>query len=46
MAALILMNNSVAYGDPVEQLYQGGVTIVNKEHFTTLYRPGKREGDD
>jgi hypothetical protein len=26
-----------AYRDQVERLYRGGVAIVNKEHFTTLY---------
>jgi hypothetical protein len=28
-----------AYRNQVERLYRGGVTLVNKEHFTTLYSP-------
>ena len=30
-----------AYRDEVERLYRGGVTVVNKEHFTTLYHPAR-----
>jgi hypothetical protein len=30
-----------AYRDEVERLYRSGVTIVNKEHFTSLYSPAR-----
>lgn len=30
-----------AYRDEVERLYRGGITVVNKEHFTTLYHPAR-----
>jgi hypothetical protein len=30
-----------AYRDQVERLYRGGVDIVGKEHFTSLYRPAR-----
>ena len=30
-----------AYLDQVERLYRGGVDIVGKEHFTSLYRPAR-----
>jgi hypothetical protein len=32
-----------AYRDRVERLYRGGVTIVGKEHFTSLYSPAREE---
>lgn len=30
-----------AYRDKVERLYRGGLDIVGKEHFTSLYKPAK-----
>jgi DDE superfamily endonuclease len=30
-----------AYRDQVERLYRSGVTVVNKEHFTSLYDPAR-----
>jgi hypothetical protein len=33
--------SKTAYRDQVERLYRGGVAIVNKEHFTTLYSPAR-----
>lgn len=30
-----------AYRDQVERLYRGGMTAINKEHFTALYYPAR-----
>ncbi|EMD86797.1 hypothetical protein COCHEDRAFT_1146541, partial [Bipolaris maydis C5] len=30
-----------AYRDQVERLYRGGLTNINKEHFTTIYSPAR-----
>jgi DDE superfamily endonuclease len=30
-----------AYRDQVDRLYRSGVTVVNKEHFTSLYCPAR-----
>ncbi|KAL6160609.1 hypothetical protein ACJBU6_01140 [Exserohilum turcicum] len=32
-----------AYRDQVERLYRGGMTTINKEHFTTLYYPAREQ---
>ena len=32
-----------AYRDQVERLYRGGVDIVGKEHFTSLYSPAREK---
>ncbi|KAF2650904.1 DDE-domain-containing protein [Lophiostoma macrostomum CBS 122681] len=32
-----------AYRDMIERLYRSGVTVVNKEHFTTLYSPAREQ---
>ncbi|KAF2676794.1 DDE-domain-containing protein [Lentithecium fluviatile CBS 122367] len=32
-----------AYRDQVERLYRGGVTVINKKHFTTLYSPAQEK---
>ncbi len=32
-----------AYRDQVEQLNQGGVDVVGKEHFTSLYKPAREK---
>ncbi|CBY01013.1 hypothetical protein LEMA_P021430.1 [Plenodomus lingam JN3] len=31
-----------AYQDKVELLYRGGLTTINKEHFTTIYSPARK----
>ena len=32
-----------AYRDEVERLYRGGVNVVIKEHFTSLYKPAREK---
>jgi hypothetical protein len=32
-----------AYRDQVERLYRGGVDIIGKEHFTSLYSPAREK---
>jgi DDE superfamily endonuclease len=38
---LVFSSLKTAYRDQVERLYCSSVTVVNKEHFTSLYDPAR-----